>query len=164
MGSGDENLKTETEEKHLTTGKRWRDMVCHVSHFSPRTRPPFEVCVRLTGIIACPYLGHRHLSKRLCVVRLRRQTLPSWVKNRSRHHQCQAEVHPWTTLPHSRYWIHAVPKRIVCTIRSETSTTTRHRTTAAVVTMVLPVKGIVKGIAVGSSTGAVDTHVVSAGS
>ena len=35
-------------------------------------------------------------------------------------------------------------------------------TTAAVATMVLPVKGIVKDIAVGSSTGAVDTHVVSA--
>ena len=25
--------------------------------------------------------------------------LPNWVKNRSRHHQCQAEAHPWTTLP-----------------------------------------------------------------
>ena len=35
-------------------------------------------------------------------------------------------------------------------------------TTAAVVMMVLPVKGIVKDIAVGSSTGVVDTHVVSA--
>ena len=34
--------------------------------------------------------------------------------------------------------------------------------TAAVATVVLPVKGIVKDIAVGSSTGAVDTHVVSA--
>ena len=34
-------------------------------------------------------------------------------------------------------------------------------TTAAVVTMVLPVKGILKDIAVGSSTGAVDAHVVS---
>ena len=35
-------------------------------------------------------------------------------------------------------------------------------TTAAVATMVLPVKGIVEDIAVGSSTGAVDTHIVSA--
>ena len=35
-------------------------------------------------------------------------------------------------------------------------------TTAAVAMMVLSVKGIVKDIAVGSSTGAVDTHVVSA--
>ena len=35
-------------------------------------------------------------------------------------------------------------------------------TTAAVATMVLLVKGIVKDIAVGSSTAAVDTHVVSA--
>ena len=35
-------------------------------------------------------------------------------------------------------------------------------TTAAVAMMVLPVKGIVKDITVGSSTGAVDTHVVSA--
>ena len=35
-------------------------------------------------------------------------------------------------------------------------------TTVAVATMVLPVKGIVKDIAVGASTGAVDTNVVSA--
>ena len=35
-------------------------------------------------------------------------------------------------------------------------------TTAAVATMVLPDKGIVKDIAVDSSTGAVDTHVESA--
>ena len=35
-------------------------------------------------------------------------------------------------------------------------------TTTAVATMVLPVKGIVKDISVESSTGAVDTHVVSA--
>ena len=35
-------------------------------------------------------------------------------------------------------------------------------TTAAMATMVLPVKGVVKNIAVGSSTGAMDTHVVSA--
>ena len=34
-------------------------------------------------------------------------------------------------------------------------------TTAAVVTTVFPVKGIVKDIAVGSSTGTVDMHVVS---
>ena len=53
--------------------------------------------------------------------------LPSWVKNRSRHHQCQAEAHPWVTLPHFRHWLYPVPKRIVCTIGSETSTTTRHR-------------------------------------
>ena len=25
--------------------------------------------------------------------------LPSRVKNRSRHHKCQAEAHPWATLP-----------------------------------------------------------------
>ena len=35
-------------------------------------------------------------------------------------------------------------------------------TKAAMATMVLPDKGTVKDIAVGSSTGAVDTHVVSA--
>ena len=39
-------------------------MVCHISHH-PRTRPPFEVCVRLVSIIACPYSGLRHPSKRL---------------------------------------------------------------------------------------------------
>ena len=35
-------------------------------------------------------------------------------------------------------------------------------TTAVVATTVLPVKGIVEDIAVSSSTGAVDTHIVSA--
>ena len=85
----------------------------------------------------------------------------------------------------SYHRLHGVPKRILFTIGNETSTTTRHRdvntplhigvaestqsadaehvvTTAVVATMVFPVKGIVEDIAVGSSTGAVDLHVVNA--
>ena len=81
-------------------------MVCHVSHPPLEHDLPFEVCVRLTASSLARTWGTGIFQN-----------------------ICASSLHSWTTLPHSRYWLHAVPKRIVCTIGSETSTTTRHRDT-----------------------------------
>ena len=76
----------------------------------------------------------------------------------------------------SSHRLHTVPNRIVSTIRSEKSTTTRHRdantpaagqtadeehevTTAAVAAMVQPFKGTVNGTTMSSATGAVNTKI-----
>ena len=76
----------------------------------------------------------------------------------------------------SSYRLHTVPNRIVSTIRSERSTTTRHRdantpaagqsadeehegTTAAVAAMVQPFKGTVNDTTMSSATGAVNTNI-----
>ena len=76
-----------------TTEDKMRWFVCHVLTL------PSDVSVSSTSATCSHYLLHltgllskRHQTRKACTTCRWCGPLPSWAKNRSRHHQCQAET------------------------------------------------------------------------